>query len=62
VKGFSDWRRESSGVDDEVLTGISGSRRDQPSEFMDSRKDADAIVRANRCAACGRWRAERRSL
>lgn len=27
-----------------VLTGISGSRRDQPSEFMDSRNEADAIV------------------
>lgn len=27
-----------------VLTGTSASRRDQPSEFMDSRKDDDAIL------------------
>ena len=27
-----------------VLTGISGSRLDQPSEFIESRKDVDAIA------------------
>lgn len=27
-----------------VLTGISASRRDQPSEFMESRKDDEAMM------------------
>ncbi|KAI9801011.1 MAG: hypothetical protein M1825_003545, partial [Sarcosagium campestre] len=31
------------GVEAEVLTGMSGSRRDQPNEFIESLKDADAI-------------------
>ena len=30
---------------DAVLTGMSGSRRDQPMEFMESRKDVEAIAR-----------------
>jgi hypothetical protein len=42
-------------VDDDVLTGMSGSRRDQPSELMDSLKDAEAIVREQQPidAECG---------
>ncbi len=31
------------GVEELVVTGTSGSRRDQPMEFIDSRNDADAI-------------------
>lgn len=32
------------GVEDEVLTGISGSRLLQPSEFIESRNEFDAMV------------------
>ena len=35
------------GVEEVVVTGMSGSRRDQPMEFIESRKDVDAI----RCRA-----------
>lgn len=38
-----------------VLTGKSGSRRDQPSEFIDSRKDADAMF----CGSLGTLRASK---
>lgn len=31
------------GVEELVVTGMSGSRRDQPMEFIESRKDVDAI-------------------
>lgn len=36
--------RPSSDVCDDVLTGTSASRRDQPIEFSDSRNDVDAIL------------------
>ncbi|KAI9814421.1 MAG: hypothetical protein M1827_003277 [Pycnora praestabilis] len=42
--GFRDCSLESIGVDEDVLTGMSGSRRDQPIEFMESRKDVDAML------------------
>jgi hypothetical protein len=35
------------GVDEEVLTGMSGSLRDQPNEFIESRKELDAMLRAS---------------
>lgn len=48
-KGFSDLNRDKIGVDEVevelVLTGISASRRDQPSEPIESRKAFEAIVR-----------------
>ena len=31
------------GVEELVVTGMSGSRRDQPMEFIESLKDVDAI-------------------
>jgi len=32
------------GVEDDVLTGMSGSRRLHPSEFMESLNDDDAMI------------------
>lgn len=34
---------DNIGVEEEVVTGMSGSRRDQPMEFIESRKEVDAI-------------------
>lgn len=42
--GFSACSLERIGVDDDVLTGRSGSRRDHPRLFIESRKDVDAMV------------------
>lgn len=42
-KGFNDCSLDSSGFCDDVLTGTSASRRDQPMEFNDSRKDVEAM-------------------
>ena len=42
-KGFSDCSLDKMGVG-AVLTGMSGSRRDQPMEFMESRKDVEAMA------------------
>ena len=44
AKGLRDWTRESREVEEDVLTGMSASRRDQPNEFMESRKDAEAMT------------------
>ena len=35
---------DRNGVDEFVLAGMSGSRRDQPIEFIDSRKDVDVML------------------
>ena len=45
-KGFKDCSREKNGVSEEALvrTGKSGSLRDHPSEFTESRKVLFAIV------------------
>ena len=42
--GFSDCSLERMGVDMLVLTGMSGSRRDQPMELMESRKELEAML------------------
>lgn len=43
--GFRDCSLERNGVDEElVFTGTSGSRRDQPNELTESRKDVEAMV------------------
>lgn len=42
-KGLSDCSFESMGVDELVLAGTSVSRRDQPMEFSESRKDVEAM-------------------
>lgn len=44
AKGFNDWKRPRRDVGDDVLTGASASRRDQPIEFNDSRNEVDAIL------------------
>lgn len=47
-KGFSDLTLDQIGLDAEdevVLTGTSGSLRDQPSEFIESRKAFEAMSR-----------------
>ncbi len=49
ANGLNDWIFERIGVVDDVRTGRSGSRRLQPKEFMESRKEVDAILK-------GRWR------
>lgn len=41
--GFSDDSLDRIGFCDDVLTGISASRRDQPMEFNDSRKEVEAM-------------------
>ncbi len=41
--GLSDCSLDRMGVE-AVLTGMSGSRRDQPMEFIESRKDVEAIT------------------
>lgn len=46
-KGFSDCSLDRIGFCDDVLTGTSASRRDQPMEFNDSRKDVDAMSTDN---------------
>jgi hypothetical protein len=43
--GFKDDMRSSNVVEELVRTGRSGSRRDQPSEFIDSLKEAEAIAK-----------------
>lgn len=43
-KGFNDWKRERNEVCEDVLAGTSGSRRDQPIEFSDSRNEVEAIL------------------
>ncbi|MCJ1461512.1 hypothetical protein MMC07_000109 [Pseudocyphellaria aurata] len=43
-KGFSDCSLDRIGFCDDVLTGTSASRRDQPMEFNDSRKDVEAMA------------------
>lgn len=42
--GFSDCSLDRMGFCDDVVTGISASRRDQPMEFSDSRKEVDAML------------------
>jgi len=44
--GFKPLIDDSSPVCCDVLTGISGSLRDQPREFMDSLNDDDAILKS----------------
>ncbi len=46
------------GVDELVLTGTSGSRRDQPMEFIDSRKEAEAMTATKEALG---WRSGRRT-
>lgn len=41
--GFSDCNLDRIGFCDDVLTGISASRRDQPMEFNDSRNEVEAM-------------------
>ena len=41
--GFNDCSLDRMGVE-AVLTGMSGSRRDQPMELIESRNDVEAIV------------------
>ena len=49
-KGFSDLSVDKIGVDEEVvLTGISVSRRDHPSEPIESRKALEAMFARCRC-------------
>ena len=43
LKGLSDWSLDRIGFCDDVLTGTSASRRDQPMEFNDSRKEVEAM-------------------
>lgn len=44
-KGLSDCNLERNGVDEElVLTGTSGSLRDQPKELTESRKEVEVMV------------------
>ena len=43
LKGLIDWSLDQIGVEELVVAGMSGSRRDQPMEFIESRKDVDAI-------------------
>lgn len=42
-KGFSDCNLDRIGFCDDVLTGTSASRRDQPMEFNDSRNEVEAM-------------------
>lgn len=43
LKGFIDCSLDKIGVDEVVVTGVSGSRRDQPMEFIESRNEVEAI-------------------
>ena len=46
-KGFKDWRRLRKGDEEDeedVLAGMSGSRRDQPSELTESRKVFEVMM------------------
>ena len=43
-KGFNDWNRARRDGGEDVLTGTSASRRDQPIEFSDSRNELEAIL------------------
>ena len=43
-KGFRDCNLDSMGVVEDVFAGTSGSRRDQPMEFIESRNEVDAIL------------------
>lgn len=48
-KGLSDCNLERNGDDEElVLTGTSGSLRDQPNELTESRKEVEVMVALSR--------------
>lgn len=44
LKGLIDCSLDRIGVEGVVVTGMSGSRRDQPMEFIESRKDVEAMI------------------
>ena len=43
LNGLIDCSLDKIGVEEVVVTGMSGSRRDQPMEFIESRKEVEAI-------------------
>lgn len=43
LKGFIDCSLDRIGVEEVVVIGMSGSRRDQPMEFIESRNEVEAI-------------------